>query len=779
MIRLICIFIFLPFSILAQTELLWQEAKELEKAGEYFTAADVLNELLLLEENNARALYALAENYRLTFQYEKALAQYRKCYYLDSEQNPLSEYYLALMMKYTGDYAGSVRFFESFFEQWEKTGRYPDFVEQAAVEKAGSEMAMAYNGKAKFDALRLPLPYNSIYNDYAPVSITDSLLLVTSSRIEKKRQKKDQRFGEGFADQFIFETFLGIELEKISDILNTKFNDGSGSFSQETGMYYFSVCGYKVPYCQIYESRLAGGEFSEPSPLPETVNFPGTDTKQPGISVTGDTLFFVTNRKGGYGNNDIWMSVHSESGWGPAINLGGTVNTSLNENTPLPVMSNMLIFSSDGHQGFGGMDLFLARKLSGGDTVLVNMGMPFNSSRDDMFPHTSSDKFFWASNRKESSGGFDIYSSEINSPLYLTSMISALQRDASRSSVLGSTRELPVKGSSISAIVNTGEIDFTNLPADQQRQIDQLALGKNEKKPESLSDAQIDKLVAERRKELLVRDKRRIKIEFPDKEIKGHYLVTGNLSCSYCDQPPTVYLTDDDGTRRQITIPDSLGRFRFSHLKAEEQMQIEIDSSYSGIVTIENIYLNFVPDYRSISFAPVYFNLAESEVRKEAYLVLKELADFLNANTDYQLEIVAHADNTGSEEYNLILTRARGQAVFDALLRSGVSPISMMIRARGYSDPASDNDTPLGRQLNRRVEFIISGTGAKPASAFKYCFTENAMTGKQLEDVLDSEMMQWNGIEQDGKYRSYTPLLMHPEYQENTDLFSCFSFPDK
>ncbi len=761
-----------------QTALRFEEIRALENSEQYFAAIDALDELLTYDENNMEGIYSLARNYMATFQYEKALSQFQKAFFLDESAYPLSEYYLALMQKYTGKYESSITNFDSFIRRWEESGRYSEIVEQARVERAGSVMAMAYNGKDKFEPLNVGEPLNSEFNDYAPVTLGDSAILITSSRIERKRQARDQRFGEGFSDHFYFNlSDPGSNHEnQIADALNTKFNDGSGSYCNENGAYYFTVCGYKAPYCQIFVSFLEDGKFSEPELLPENINFPGRDSKQPGISASGDSLFFVSNRPGGHGGNDIWLSINSGSGWGPAMNLGNTVNTSLNENSPFPVMNNILMFSSDGHQGFGGMDIFMARRLLNGDTTLVNAGTPFNSSRDDMYPNISKTRIFWTSNRDGGAGGFDIYSARIKSPLYLTSLISALNRDASRANALEASIILPDPAGEITSIVNTGEVDFSKLSPAQQEVIDNIALGKPGAAAafDDMSQAEVVALLNERKTILTSRDKRRYRVDFQEHDAEGHFQITGSLACEYCDDIPTIYLTELDGTRRQLTIADSIGSFRFGHLTGKESVLLEIDSAFTGVVRFSNVTASFIPDYMAYPFTPVYFDLAESEIRPESYGVLQELAKFLNENPGFQLEIIAHADNTGSESYNLLLTRQRGQAIFDALLRMGVSPLSMMIRARGFREPVAKNDTPLGRQLNRRVEFIISGKGQKPNERFDYCFTSRALNGAELiRSLRDPSSIRLNGIIENERYRPYIPILIESGMKPDPDLFDC------
>ena len=81
------------------------------------------------------------------------------------------------------------------------------------------------------------------------------------------------------------------------------------------------------------------------------------------------------------------MSVNSgNDNWGPAMNLGSSVNTKLNELSPtFTAFQNVLFFSSDGHEGYGGLDMYMAKTFSTGETVLYNLGVPFNSNRDDSF----------------------------------------------------------------------------------------------------------------------------------------------------------------------------------------------------------------------------------------------------------------------------------------------------------------------------------------------------------------------------------------------------------
>ncbi|MDB4835532.1 LysM peptidoglycan-binding domain-containing protein, partial [Cyclobacteriaceae bacterium] len=143
--------------------------------------------------------------------------------------------------------------------------------------------------------------------------------------------------------------------------------------------------------------------------LNENVNAPGEYTAQPAISSTGDTLYFVSKRKGGKGGHDIWYSTSKDGdeNWGKAKNMKD-INTPFVDISPFyDHKDNVLYFSSNGRESFGGLDVYIAtgEKL---DSVR-NIGLPFNSNKDEFYFHMGENKGFLNSNRDNGSGGDDIY----------------------------------------------------------------------------------------------------------------------------------------------------------------------------------------------------------------------------------------------------------------------------------------------------------------------------------------------------------------------------------
>jgi len=396
--------------------------------GEYYYQASFFYEkAVALAPNHTYAHYQLAECYRKLFHYESAKPHFKTVYESEKDKYPLAGYYLALMHKLTGDYVESVQYFEAFLEyaQQHRFSERTFFVQQAQLEKEGSLYALedTMKPKGRFAFTRLPVPVNTKYNDYAPaIYLSDSCLLITSTRPPGKNSAIDNQYGEFFSDHYLLckSNDTGWEEKRNPgnfSILNTKFSEGSGFFHKQSNTFFFTGC-YQEGYCHIYQSTLENNEWQKPTPLGKEINLNGYESKQPSLTASGDTLFFVSNREGGYGGQDLWMSIRSENkNWQHPINLGASVNTPQNEVAPFYYPDeNLLFFASNGHQGFGGFDLFMANTAEAApDLALINLGPPFNSYKDDLYISLGDKKGYLSSNRDNSAGDFDIYSFDITS----------------------------------------------------------------------------------------------------------------------------------------------------------------------------------------------------------------------------------------------------------------------------------------------------------------------------------------------------------------------------
>jgi outer membrane protein OmpA-like peptidoglycan-associated protein len=168
--------------------------------------------------------------------------------------------------------------------------------------------------------------------------------------------------------------------------------------------------------CDIYIAQKKGDDWAKPFSLSAPVNTSGWEA-QPSISADGRTLYFVSNRKGGYGGYDIWKSNLTDKGWGEPENMGPEINTAYDEQSPfIHPDDNTFYFCSNGWPGMGGKDLFISRLGKDGKWAKPeNLGYPINSSGDENgLTLTANGSYaFFSSNNLKGFGGYDIYTFEL------------------------------------------------------------------------------------------------------------------------------------------------------------------------------------------------------------------------------------------------------------------------------------------------------------------------------------------------------------------------------
>jgi outer membrane protein OmpA-like peptidoglycan-associated protein len=200
-------------------------------------------------------------------------------------------------------------------------------------------------------------------------------------------------------------------------------NEGSPAMNLTNDLLIFSkmtaasVNGSNYPNYDLYISQLVDDEWTTPANLGKNINRPDSWESQPSLSSDGKILFFASDRPGGYGGSDIWFSERNSDGsWRMPVNLGPAINTKGNERSPfLHTDSKTLYFSSSGHSGLGGLDIFYSKYDDAkGWGKAVNIGYPINSERDevDFFVSMNGKMAYFSSNNLESND-WNIYQFEL------------------------------------------------------------------------------------------------------------------------------------------------------------------------------------------------------------------------------------------------------------------------------------------------------------------------------------------------------------------------------
>lgn len=271
-------------------------------------------------------------------------------------------------------------------------------------------------------AMQHPVPFKPINmgpnintgaDEYSPVSTADDKTIIYTRQIGQNEDFYQANKIENDWQKSVY----------LSDRINTpNYNEGSESVSQDGKFLFFTGCNRPdgKGRCDIYVATKRGDDWGKPFSLSPPVNTAGWES-QPSISADGRTLYFVSNRKGGYGGYDIWKSTLTEKGWGEPENLGPTINTPYNEQSPfIHPDDSTLYFCSNGWPGMGNQDLFVSRLSKDGKwQVPKNLGYPINTNGDEsgLSLNAGGNFAFFSSNKLDGYGGFDIYTFEMPAEL--------------------------------------------------------------------------------------------------------------------------------------------------------------------------------------------------------------------------------------------------------------------------------------------------------------------------------------------------------------------------
>lgn len=385
---------------------------------QYYSAIDKYKTALRKVKKNKvekdRILFQIGECYRKMNDNKRAEESYKRLYLSNYQKtNPVLLLYYADALKANNKHA----------EAGEIYKQYVELVPSDIIGKNGVESCkLAVEWKSN------PTPYevknekklNSDKDDWCPVygDKKNKSILFTSQRAGATGKGIDGWTGENFTDLFIVtnrkDNWNKPELFESEGIINTAANEGPASFSKNYNTLYFTRCGVEKKQrlgCEIYKTSRKGRSWEQPEAL--RLGPDSFDYVHPVLSSDELTIYFVSNMPGGVGDLDIWTAKRSKKNgpFGDAVNLGPKVNTPGKEAFLYLVADTILFFSSKGHPGMGGYDIFKTIKTKGQWQSPENLQYPVNSCSDDfgicfnVYPNNG----YMTSNREGGEGGDDIF----------------------------------------------------------------------------------------------------------------------------------------------------------------------------------------------------------------------------------------------------------------------------------------------------------------------------------------------------------------------------------
>ena len=564
------------------------------------------------KELRAATAFKLAECYRRTNYIPRALAAYRNAiryHYPDS----VVYRYLADMLRLDGKPAEAEKNYLIALEHDPN-----DVLAQNGLESCHLIQQWKDN-PTRYIVKKDPI-LNSRYSDWSPVfgSQEYDVLYFTSTRKEATGEELNAITGMKSCDFFFSrkdDKGKWSKPELVEGGINTEFEDGSCSLSPNFSTMYYTYCSSDPQQprpAAIYRASRADASWSTGNPFGNSrdsiYNY-----AHPAASPDGKWLYFVSDMDGGYGGMDLWR-VPIDGRLIGAENLGPEINTPGNEMFPTFRKNGELYFSSNGHPGMGGLDIFRAVSTSDSTWTVSNLGTPVNSAADDFGMTFEGDytRGFFSSNRNDGRGRDHIYSFELPETVHkITGWV--YEKDG---------YELP------DALVYLIGNDGTNMKL-------------NVKEDGSFTQ-RINPGVS--------------------------YLLLGT-SKGYMNykQEMTADSTDQD---REYVLQFPL-------------------SSISKPVLIDNIFFDF----------------NSATLRPESAESLNELVRLLTDNAGVTIEIGAHCDYKGDDDYNKRLSQQRAESVVEYLIKNGID--SKRLTARGYGESTPKTVT---KKIAEKYDFLPEGT---------------------------------------------------------------------
>ncbi|MDR3365611.1 MAG: OmpA family protein [Prevotellaceae bacterium] len=371
----------------------------------------VLTKRGLKREQQPYVQLHLAESYRLSGNTRMAESYYERVV-ARGNPNPNALLGLAISLQSNEKYAAAVTAYEKYLELAPQDSTTRQMLELCVALRDTAVTATRYIVDNVSD-------FNSLKDDFAPAFAEDdySVVYFTSSRDDALGKKKNIITGNKSTDVFFSKQSRNGRWEKplpLAGEINTKSDEGACALDANLRSMYFTQCltrGEKIG-CSICsatrDEQSVWTEVNKVNLFDSTFN-----VAHPTFSDDGAELYFASDMEGGYGGFDIWVvnRVGEADEWSEPVNMGASINTAGNEMYPYVRDVGTLYFASNGHKGFGGLDIFRATKREQGGWQVENMGMPINSAADDfsIIFEKEREAGYFASRRRGGRGGDDIY----------------------------------------------------------------------------------------------------------------------------------------------------------------------------------------------------------------------------------------------------------------------------------------------------------------------------------------------------------------------------------
>ncbi len=500
---------------------------------------------------------------------------------------------------------------------------------------------------------------NTEHADYASIFFDNEERILFTSR--RKEYESDQQDVDGqFYEDIYISTLVknrwtpAVEVDQSnlfsSEFVGSDLHDATVSMAPNEDHMYL----YKDH--KIYKSDRVNGIWGKGKLMGEAVNEPNTRVSSAYLSDDENMLIIASDKKGGYGEHDLYYLIkQSDGSWGEAQNFGAVINTEQDEESPyLSKDGSRLYFSSRGHSSIGGYDVFYSDKNEDGTwTTPVNLGIPTNTPNDELhyiISEVDPNYAYYSSNRTGGYGDYDIY-------------------------------RIPENLASDDSLFNLAMADIIYI------------------------DSILTEVELRRGKEYTDKVERYLQ----DEKITLEEIIEENLTGAYDIL--------DDKTRRSMDSTyfakleaEELEKGRLDSL---EQAQVSIAESMKGKDGSgdgggsDDGGFDGIPEGQMDLFANIEFGFNQATVPGKHRNQLDKLVEYMKDNQNFIMHLSGHTDDIGSNQINVEFSKRRAMVIYKYLIEKGIDPKRIKYEFYGETKPLVPNNSAVNRAKNRRVELEV------------------------------------------------------------------------
>lgn len=685
----------------------------------FYADAIALYETALPSNKSSQVIKNLADSYYHTFDLKSAARWYR--YLISNYGDTVNElYYFRLnqSLKAIGEYEEANNVLLDYYRKEENVTH----LQQLKKDITYLENVSAIGDRFAIENSKL----NTTTSEFGAMQVRNTLWYTATHKnaTAKTYRWNNQHYLDIYTHAIDKEQYGDSLSTSLSKQINTKLHEGAFTVSADGSTMYFTrnnsnsgkrkTDDKKVSNLKIYSANLVDGEWKNIIELP--FNNDDFSNEHPALNADGTKLYFSSDRPGGFGSFDIYeVNIQADNTFSTPVNLGSIINTDKKEQFPFISSDNSLYFSSNGHPGFGLLDVFISKKENGTFQQPDNLGLPVNSGYDDFsyVLNTDNTSGYFASNRPSGKGSDDIYSFKETKELVIEDchqFITGIITDRNTTLPLANATITLInpKNEVISTCITkqNGAFDF-NIDCTTFYKVEVTKDGyegnsksiRSTKERSAEHDASMDLYSVEEKEKaaaLVLQQKQEAeKLKAEQEAIKKLEADKKAAALAAKQSTEKAKRIEQERIAKKAESEKALAKKVEDAIQAEEALIKETDRT---IIKTEEIHFDYSLWY----------------LRRESRERLQAVIDVMKKNPGIIIEIGTHTDIRGNSGYNKGLSQKRADSAKDYLIKNGIAPGRIVSKGYGESKPivvcptenaCSEED----HEWNRRCEFVVVG----------------------------------------------------------------------